>query len=159
MNTPVEALRTSLEESLWPLVEAFIESHDVAGLAIAVVRDGEVVLRGFGVRNVGTGAPVTPETMFHMASVSKPFVAAAIVSLATAQHGEQPVLDLDAPITEWLPEFTLADGRAGEVTARGLLSHSSIRAAFQTSRTTAGTTLSWAMTHSASSLAACRVGD
>ncbi len=36
-----------------------------------------------------------------------------------------PVLDLDAPITDWVPEFTLADGRAGEVTARRLLSHSS----------------------------------
>ena len=35
------------------------------------------------------------------------------------------MLDLDAPITEWVPEFTLADGRAAEVTARGLLSHTS----------------------------------
>lgn len=50
--------------------------------------------------HVGTGEPVTAETMFHLASVSKPFVA-------------------------WLPEFTLPDGRQAEVTARGLLSHSS----------------------------------
>ena len=35
------------------------------------------------------------------------------------------MLDLDAPITDWVPEFTLADGRAGEVTARRLLSHTS----------------------------------
>ena len=35
------------------------------------------------------------------------------------------MLDLDAPIVEWVPELTLADGRAGEVTARGLLSHTS----------------------------------
>jgi hypothetical protein len=35
------------------------------------------------------------------------------------------VLDLDAPVTEWVPELTLADGRAGDVTARALLSHSS----------------------------------
>ena len=103
----------------------FLGSHDVAGLAVAVVRDGEVVSRGFGVRDVGTGAPVTPETMFHLASVSKPFVATAIVSLATARDAGEPVLDLDAPIVDWVPEFTLADGRAGEVTARGLLSHSS----------------------------------
>ena len=52
---------------------------DAAGLAVAVVREDEVVARGFGVRDVGTGAPVTPETMFHLASVSKPFVATAIV--------------------------------------------------------------------------------
>ena len=110
---------------MWPLVETFLGSHDAAGLAVAVVREEEVVSRGFGVRDVGTGAPVTPETMFHLASVSKPFVATAIVSLATARHAGEPVLDLDAPIIEWVPEFTLADGRAGEVTARRLLSHTS----------------------------------
>jgi CubicO group peptidase (beta-lactamase class C family) len=57
--------------------------------------------------------------------VSKPFVATAIVSLASARDAGERVLDLDAPIVEWVPEFTLADGRAEEVTARGLLSHSS----------------------------------
>lgn len=119
------SLRGSVEEGLWPLVETFVGSHAVAGLAVAVVRDEEVVARGYGVRDVGTGAPVTPETMFHLASVSKPFVATAIVSLATARNDGGPVLDLDAPITEWLPEFTLADGRAGDVTARHLLSHTS----------------------------------
>jgi CubicO group peptidase (beta-lactamase class C family) len=118
-------LLAKVEEGVWPLVETFVGSHDVAGLAVAVVRDEEVVSRGFGVRDVGTGAPVTPETMFHLASVSKPFVATAVVSLATARDAAEPVLDLDAPIIEWVPEFTLADGRAAEVTARHLLSHSS----------------------------------
>jgi len=118
-------LQEIVEVGLWPVVETFLHSHDAAGLAVAVVRDEEVVARGFGVRDVGSGAPVTPETMFHLASVSKPFVATAIVSLATARDGGGPVLDLDAPITEWVPEFTLADGRAAEVTARRLLSHTS----------------------------------
>ena len=118
-------LQASVEERLWPLVETFVGTHEVAGLAVAVVREGEVVLRGFGVRDVGTGARVTAETMFHLASVSKPVVATAIVSLATVRGTGEPMLDLDAPIVAWVPEFTLADGRAGEVTARGLLSHSS----------------------------------
>ena len=69
---------------MWPLVETVVGWPEVAGLAVAVVREGEVVSRGFGVRDVGTGSPVTPETMFHLASVSKPFVATAIVSLALA---------------------------------------------------------------------------
>ena len=110
---------------MWPLVETFLDSHDAAGLAVAVVREEEVVSRGFGVRDVGSGASVTPDTMFHLASVSKPFVATAIVSLATARDAGERVLDLDAPIIEWVPEFTLADGREGEVTARWLLSHTS----------------------------------
>ena len=120
-----QRLRGTVEEGLWPLIETLVGSHEMAGLAVAVVREGELVSRGFGVRDVGSGAPVTPETMFHLASVSKPFVATAIVSLATARNAGEPVLDLDAPITEWVPEFTLADGRAGEVTARRLLSHAS----------------------------------
>jgi CubicO group peptidase (beta-lactamase class C family) len=106
-------------------VETFLGSHDAAGLAMAVVREEEVVARGFGVRDVGSGAPVTPETMFHLASVSKPVVATAVVSLSTARDDGDPVLDLDAPIVEWVPELTLADGRESEVTARRLLSHSS----------------------------------
>src|SRR6478609_8728897 len=118
-------LRASVEEGLWPLVETVVGWPEVAGLAVAVVREGEVVSRGFGVRDVGSGAPVTPETMFHLASVSKPFVATAILSLATARNADKPVLDLDAPIVEWVPELRLVDGREGDVTARHLLSHSS----------------------------------
>lgn len=114
-----------VEERLWPLLERFLGTHDAAGLAVAVMCEGEVVARGFGVRDVRTGAVVTPETMFHLASVSKPFVATAVVSLALAGEGGVPPLDLDAPVVERLPELTLADGREGEVTARGLLSHSS----------------------------------
>ena len=118
-------LRERIEAGLWPLVEILLGSHELAGLAVAVVREEEVVSRGFGFRDLGTGASVTPETMCHLASVSKPFVATAVVSLATPVDGGDPSLDLDAPIVEWVPEFTLADGRAAEVTARRLLSHSS----------------------------------
>ena len=125
MDVGVGRLRGSLDEGLWPRVETLLSSHELAGLAVAVVRDEEVVSRGFGVRDVGNGTPVTPETMFHLASVSKPFVATAVVSLATARDAGEPVLDLDAPIIDWVPEFTLADGGEGEVTARRLLTHSS----------------------------------
>ena len=118
-------LRARVEEGLWPLIENRLGSLDLAGLAVAVVREEEVVSRGFGVRDLGTDSPVTPETMFLLASVSKPFVATAIVSLAIPGHVGEPMLDLDAPIVGLVPEFALADGREAEVTARGLLSHSS----------------------------------
>ncbi|WP_432478847.1 serine hydrolase [Nocardioides sp. GXQ0305] len=119
-------LRTGVEATLWPRVERYLDAHEAAGVAVAVVCDDEVVARGFGVRDAGSGAPVTPETMFHLASVSKPFVATAIVGLATTSPGAgRPTVDLDAPIVDRVPELTLADGREGEVTARGLLSHSS----------------------------------
>jgi CubicO group peptidase (beta-lactamase class C family) len=115
VDTGHGSLLGRVEERLWPLVEAWAGLDDVAGLAVAVVRDDEVVARGFGVRDVRTHEPVTAETMFHLASVSKPFVATALV----------PLVDLDAPVTRWVPELELADGRADEVTARLLLSHTS----------------------------------
>lgn len=112
--------RERVEGRLWPLLGHLVATLPVAGLAVAVVSGSDVVARGFGVRDVTTAAPVTPETMFHLASVSQPFVATAIGHLAGSSR-----LDLDAPITGWIPEFTLADGRASEVTARMLLSHTS----------------------------------
>lgn len=121
------ALERRAETSLWPLVERLVRTHGLGGLAVAVVQDGQVALaRGFGTRDVRTGDPVTPDTLFHLASVSKPFVASAVVGLATpgAERGE-PVLDLDAPVVRWIPELTLADGRQGEVTLRHLLTHTS----------------------------------
>ncbi len=123
--TTGSGLERRLDERLWPVVEAWIGANDVAGVAVAVVRDEEVVTRCFGVRDLRTLAPVTDETMFHLASVSKPFVATAVVSLAMSEESSGPRLDLDAPVTEWVPELTLADGRASEVTLRGLLTHTS----------------------------------
>jgi CubicO group peptidase (beta-lactamase class C family) len=125
VDAGVRRVRRKVEDGLWPLLEGFVSSHDVAGLAVAVLSEGEVVARGFGVRDVGTGMPVTAETMFHLASVSKPVVTTALVSLASAAGGRTAVLDLDEPIGRWVPEFTLADGREAEVTARRLLSHTS----------------------------------
>jgi CubicO group peptidase (beta-lactamase class C family) len=124
VDTSPGRLEHQLDVGLWPVVEDLAGWREVVGLGVAVVRDGEVVIRCFGERRVGTGEPVTADTMFHLASVSKPFVATAIASLAVG-GADGPVLDLDAPVTEWIPELTLADGRQAEVTARGLLSHSS----------------------------------
>lgn len=126
MGDAAHDLRTRVEDDLWPVVDDLVSSRDdLVGAAVAVVGDGQAVMRGFGVRDARTGAPVTPETMFHLASVSKTFVATAVVSLATEPPDGVPRLDLDAPLTRWVPELRLADGRQDEVTPRGLLSHTS----------------------------------
>jgi CubicO group peptidase (beta-lactamase class C family) len=64
--------------------------------------------------------PVTPTTLFHMASVTKPFVATAIMQLA-----EQGKVDLDAPVTRYLPYFRLNDPRYRSITVRQMLTHTS----------------------------------
>ncbi len=67
-----------------------------------------------------TGAPVTPNSFFCVASVTKCFVACAVMQLV-----EQGVLHLDAPLASYLPDFQLDDQRYRQVTLRQVLSHTS----------------------------------
>ncbi len=102
-------------------VAAQARAANLPGLAIGIVRDGEVVhTAGFG-RADRSGAPVTPQTPFVIGSVSKGFTALAILQLA-----EQGKIDLDAPIQTYLPWFTLADPQAAsQITLRHLLNQNS----------------------------------
>ena len=92
-------LKAAIGEKLQPIVQQVIESFALAGMAVGIVKDGELVYaRGFGARNVDTREPVTSRSLFHMASVSKPFVATAIMQLV-----EQGKMELDAPVIAYLP--------------------------------------------------------
>lgn len=85
----------------------------IPGMALAVVRDGNVVYRkGFGVKNAATKAPVEASTTFEIGSVTKQFTATAVLQLA-----EQGKLRLDDP----LGKYVTAYGPAREVTIRQLL--------------------------------------
>jgi CubicO group peptidase (beta-lactamase class C family) len=58
-----------------------VRTHSIPGLTAAIVLDGEVIYSGaFGVRQIGKDEKLTPEHVFHFASVSKPFVATAYPS-------------------------------------------------------------------------------
>jgi CubicO group peptidase (beta-lactamase class C family) len=96
--------------------------YRIPGLAIAVVRDGEIVLRrGFGVRDVETGEPVTAATRFAAASLTKSLAAAALGLWVDAGR-----VRWDTRVREVLPEFGLADPVATErCTLRDLLLHRS----------------------------------
>ena len=102
-------------------VERLFRESDSPGLAVGVVKDQKLVYaRGFGVTNLETGGEVTPRTLFHMASITKPFVATSIVQLL-----EQEKLSLDDPIVEHLPYFEMKDERYTTLTIRQFLTHSS----------------------------------
>ena len=91
------------------------------GMAVGIVDQGKLrCAQGFGVVRNDSEQPVTAHTNFHMASVSKPFVAAAIVN----QISEGRV-SLDAPVTRYIPTFRLADPRYRKITIRHLLNHTS----------------------------------
>jgi CubicO group peptidase (beta-lactamase class C family) len=112
-------LKAILEAKLPPFVQHVVASFGLAGLAIGIVKSGELVYtQGFGVRNLDTQEPVTPRSLFLLSSVSKPFVATAIVQLV-----EQGKMALDAPIVTYLPYFRLKDPRYKDVTVQQMLSH------------------------------------
>lgn len=92
----------------------------VPGLSIAVVRGGKTIwIHGFGVKEVTTSQPVTPETVFEAASLSKPLFAYGVLKLV-----EQGKLGLDVPLTTYLPKpYITWDDRLGKITARIVLSH------------------------------------
>ncbi len=110
---------TRLEESLTPFIEEIIQAYDLPGFAIGVVKDNEIVYaRGFGYKNINTKEPVTVSTLFHMASISKPFVATAVMQLV-----EQGKIDLEEKVTTYLPYFKLDDERYQDITIQQMLSH------------------------------------
>jgi CubicO group peptidase (beta-lactamase class C family) len=122
--TPVVPGRpaTSVIEAYRERIPALLAQEHVPGLAVVVV-DGDRVLwqEGFGVTDEG-GPPVTVDTVFGAQSTSKTFTATAV--LLAVQAG---MLDLDVPITTYLPDFTVhsafEEHPERRITVRMLLSH------------------------------------
>lgn len=107
------------KEQLEPVINQVMQQSKIPGFAIAVVEDQRVVYAaGFGVRKLGEKDPVTARSLFHMASITKTFVATSIMQL-----WEQGKIDLDAPVAKYLPYFRLKDERYKLVTLRLMLSH------------------------------------
>jgi CubicO group peptidase (beta-lactamase class C family) len=106
-------------DELAALVERKMAEYSIPGVAFGVVKDGRATLRGFGEANVDNPQPVTPDTIFAIASISKTVTTTAIMRLV-----EQKKLDLNAPVQKYLPEFAVADPDATRgVTIWHLLTH------------------------------------
>jgi CubicO group peptidase (beta-lactamase class C family) len=91
---------------------------DSPGCALGVSRNGRTVYeRGYGMANLETGTPITPTSIFHVASVSKQFTAMAIMLLV--RDGK---LSVDDDIRKYLPEIR---DYGTPITIRHLLTHTS----------------------------------
>ena len=101
-------------------IEEAMEQWDVPALSIAVVKDGEVVLiRAYGVREVGKETPVNTETVFRLASISKTFAATTVALLV-----DEGRMKWDDPVKKHIPSFELADPYLTKnTTLRDLLCH------------------------------------
>lgn len=97
------------------LANEALRQFEVPGAAVGVIVDGQVVLsKGYGLRNVELGLPVTETTQFPIASCTKAFTALLVESLV--QEGK---LTLDDPVKKYIPEWALLD----QMTIRDLLAH------------------------------------
>jgi CubicO group peptidase (beta-lactamase class C family) len=118
----------ALSQDEWPphqaleaRYQALLQEEAIVGFNVGIVADGALVFaEAYGVAEIGTGDKLTPDSVFHWASVSKPLVAVAIMQLAEAGK-----LSLDDPVTEHVPFFSMADPRAKDITLRQLLTHTS----------------------------------
>jgi len=112
------------EDLDWRAVDTLVERTrkrwHVPGVAVAIVRGDKVVyLRGHGVRSVADGAPVTPDTLFPIASCTKSFTTAAMALLV-----EEGKMRWDDPPRKYVPYFHLSDPLVDqEVTLRDLVTH------------------------------------
>lgn len=115
------SINPALLSDIEALITETLDEYEVPGFAINISLDGELVYsKGFGVRKLGGDAKVDSQTVFQMHSISKTITATAIMQLV-----EQGKIDLDAPVTEYLPYFQLDDVRYETITVRHLLTHTS----------------------------------
>jgi len=106
-------------EQIAALVTQKMAEYGVPGVALGIVKNGQVTMRGFGVTNVDNPQPITADTIFPVASISKTVTTTAIMRLV-----EQGKINLNAPVRTYLPDFKLADETAArDVTIWHLLTH------------------------------------
>ena len=114
------ATASDIPPSLDRYIERGMEAFDVPGLAIAIVKEGDIVLaKGYGARDKKGGGAVDADTVFGIASISKSFTTAALAMLV-----EEGKLQWDAPVRRYLPDFRMYDPYVTEhITVRDLLTH------------------------------------
>ena len=119
--TPAAA-QVGLPKDLDAEVTRALRVFQVPGMAIAIVKDGKVLLaRGYGVRRLGDPAPVDANTYFQIASNTKAFTTALLAQLVDSGK-----LAWDDPVTKYLPWFQLWDPWVTrEFTIRDLVTHRS----------------------------------
>jgi len=120
-NTPARKGYSEVVDALKPFVEHEISDKEIPALSIAIVDDQQIVwAQGFGMADAKAGVPASAETVYRIGSVSKLFTDIAIMQLV--ERGE---LNLDAPITDYLPDFHPNNPFGTPITLRELMSHRS----------------------------------
>jgi CubicO group peptidase (beta-lactamase class C family) len=96
----IEKVRRRLDEDLPRLAAA----HEVPGVSVAVLVDGEVAEGTAGVVNLRTGVRVKPDALFMIQSITKIWTATLVLQLV-----DDGLVDLDVPLRAYLPGFRTVD--------------------------------------------------
>ncbi|HPJ46629.1 MAG TPA: serine hydrolase domain-containing protein [Tenuifilaceae bacterium] len=107
-------------QKLDSFINKTIQEWDVPGVAVSIVQNSEIVYqKGFGVKELKTNEKVTPQTLFYIASASKPFT--STLSLLLLQENK---LDIDIPVQNYISDFSMVDSFASQrVTLRDMMTH------------------------------------
>ena len=89
------------------LIEAKMAEYRITGVAFGLSKKGASQLRGFGLTNIDNPQPVTPDTVFPIASISK-----TVVGTAMMRRHDQGLVDVEAPVREYITDFQVGDAAA-----------------------------------------------
>lgn len=122
LERPLQTSSTTLSTRLDAVIDGAIAAERIVGAVVLVRQNGQPIYsRAAGLADREAGSPMRDDALFRLASVSKLFVAAAAMALV-----EQGRLDLDRPITEWLPDFApRLNGEPVAISLRHLITHTS----------------------------------
>ncbi len=113
---------TDVIKNIEKKVQELMEEGDIPGLTLVIVKKNEpVYVKGFGFADASNKIPVTPRTLFELASCSKAFTALAALKLE-----KEGLLDFDSPVSKYLPWFFVTyEGKKVPVTLRQVLHQTS----------------------------------
>src|ERR1700737_3587185 len=107
--------------TLQAFIQREMEEKGRPGVSIAIVDDQQIVwAQGFGMADAKNHVPATAETVYRIGSVSKLFTDIGIMQLV-----ERGKVDLDAPVSRYLPNFHPANPFGGQITLREMMAHRS----------------------------------
>ena len=109
----------ALGETAQAAAQAALTAGGAQSIQYALWQDGEIILTGHAGNYSRTeNRALTDDILYGVGSVSKTYTAAAVLKLV-----DEGKVELDAPVTAYLPDFTMADGRYTDITVRMLLNH------------------------------------
>ena len=120
-NIPARQDYSQLVKTLRPFIEREMATKGIPGMSVAIVDKQEIVwAQGFGMADAKNKIPASAETVYRIGSVSKLFTDIGIM-----QKVERGEIDLDASVSEYLPEFRPKNAFGAPITLRELMSHRS----------------------------------